>query len=138
MPISPYLERLRAAIGPVIGANVDPSHLVWQRMDPAAVVRALGEAVHYAHVKDTRYVERNLALAGLLDSHPFANTADRAWTFCTPGRVGVVDWSAFIHSLRDVGYDGVLSIENEDPFVEETEGVLEAARFVRPLLAPAA
>lgn len=130
----PTLERLREAVGPAIGANVDPSHLVWQRMDPAAVVTSLGAAVQHVHLKDTRYDERELGLAGLLDARPFADPAKRAWTFCTPGRGGTVDWPAFLRALSDVGYDGPVSIENEDPFVGEVEGVLEAARFVRPLL----
>ena len=42
----PTLQRLRDAVGPIIGANLDPSHLFWQQMDPLAVVRALGPAVH--------------------------------------------------------------------------------------------
>jgi len=129
----PTLQRLREAVAPVIGANVDPSHLVWQRMDPAAVVSSLRAAVHYVHLKDTRYDDRALGLAGVLDARPFAEPARRAWTFCTVGR-GTVDWPAFLAALRDVGYDGPVSIENEDPFVDEVEGVLQAASFVRPLL----
>jgi sugar phosphate isomerase/epimerase len=130
----PTLERLRAAVGPVIGANVDPSHLVWQRMDPAAVVSSLGAAVQHVHLKDTRYDERELGLAGVLDARPFADPAKRAWTFCTVGRGGTVDWSKFLQALREVGYDGPVSIENEDPFVDEVEGVLQAANFARSLL----
>lgn len=129
----PTLERIREAVGPVLGANVDPSHLVWQRMDPAAVVAALGAAVHDVHLKDTRYDERELGLAGVLDARPFADPERRAWTFCTVGR-GTVDWPRFLDALRGVGYDGPVSIENEDPFVGQVEGVLQAARFALPLL----
>ena len=46
---------MRDAVGPVIGANVDPSHMFWQQMDPIAVIRALGPAVHHVHLKDTEY-----------------------------------------------------------------------------------
>ena len=134
----PTLERLRSAVGPTIGANVDPSHLVWQRMDPSAVVRALGTAVHHVHLKDTRYSERELGLAGVLDSQPFAEPTKRAWTFCTVGRGGTVDWPSFLDALREAGYDGPLAIENEDPFLGEVEGVLEAAGYIRPLLEPPA
>jgi sugar phosphate isomerase/epimerase len=90
------------------------------------------------HLKDTRYDERELGLAGVLDARPFADPAKRAWTFCTVGRGGTVDWSKFLQALREVGYDGPVSIENEDPFVDEVEGVLEAASFLRPLLQTAA
>jgi sugar phosphate isomerase/epimerase len=102
-------------------------------MDPAAVVRALGPALQHVHLKDTRYAERELGLAGVLDSQPFAEPTRRAWTFCTVGR-GEVEWPAFAAALREAGYDGPVSIENEDPFVEEVEGVLEAASSIRPLL----
>jgi len=47
----PTLERMRAAVGPVIGANVDPSHLFWQGMDPLAVIHRLGPAVHHVHLR---------------------------------------------------------------------------------------
>lgn len=132
----PTLERLREALGPVIGANVDPSHLLWQRMDSAAVVRELGPAVHHVHLKDTRYDQGQLGLAGVLDSRPFADPDRRAWTFCTLGRGHGIDfWAGFVAALREVGYDGALAIEHEDPLAGDAEGVLEGARFVRPLLA---
>jgi sugar phosphate isomerase/epimerase len=129
----PTLERFRAELGPSVGANVDPSHLVWQQMDPAAVVRTLGPAVHHVHLKDTHYADDELRLAGVLDSRPFEDPRRRAWTFCTIGR-GLVDWPAFLESLREVGYEGAPAIENEDPFVGDVEGVVEAAAFIAPLL----
>jgi sugar phosphate isomerase/epimerase len=134
----PTLQRMRVELGPVIGANVDPSHLVWQRMDPSAVVGALGAAVQHVHLKDTRYSERELHLAGVLDSRSFADPHRRAWTFCTVGRGhDAAFWLAFLQSLRAAGYEGPLAIENEDPFVGDVEGVQEAAGFIRPLLAAA-
>src|SRR5262249_39251378 len=39
------LLRLRAAAGERICANLDPSHLWWQGMDPLEVVRVLGPAI---------------------------------------------------------------------------------------------
>jgi sugar phosphate isomerase/epimerase len=131
----PTLERFRAELGALVGANVDPSHLVWQRMDPAAVVRVLGPAVHHVHLKDTRYNPRELELAGVLDSRPFADPTRRAWTFCTVGRGhDAAFWEGFVGALREVGYDGALAIEHEDPLAGDVEGVLEGARFLQPLL----
>jgi sugar phosphate isomerase/epimerase len=131
----PTLARMRQAVGPVIGANLDPSHLFWQAMDPLAVIDALGPAVHHVHLKDTEVIPEQVALAGVLDQRPFDDPALRAWVFRTIGRVhDAAFWAAFVGRLRSVGYDGALSIENEDPGQTHVEGVEEAARFILPLL----
>jgi sugar phosphate isomerase/epimerase len=131
----PTLLRLRGEIGPLVGANVDPSHLFWQRMDPLRVVGALGDAVHHVHLKDLALDEGELALAGVLDSRPFADPARRAWIFRTVGRGhGAPFWSSFVDALRRAGYDDVLSIENEDPILAADDGVREAAAFVAAVL----
>ena len=132
----PTLRRMREAVGPVIGANVDPSHLFWQGMDPLAVIRALGPAVHHVHLKDTELVADQMALAGVLDQRPFEDPVNRAWVFRTVGAVhGPEFWSAFIAALESVGYDDALSIENEDAGLTPQEGVERAAAFMLPLLA---
>jgi sugar phosphate isomerase/epimerase len=132
----PTLARLRDAVGPIIGANVDPSHLFWQQMDPLAVIRALGPAVYHVHLKDTEVVADQVALAGVLDQRRFDDPAERAWVFRTVGTVhGPEYWSAFVAALEAVGYDDVLSIENEDASLTPQEGVEQAASFMRPLLA---
>ncbi len=131
----PTLERIRSAIGPVIGANVDPSHMFWQQMDPLAVIRALGPAVHHVHLKDTELVPANVALAGVLDQHPFEDPGPRAWGFRTIGRGhGAAFWAALVAALVEVGYDDVVSIENEDEWQPAEEGVREAAGFMLPIL----
>jgi sugar phosphate isomerase/epimerase len=131
----PTLLRMRQAAGPILGANMDPSHLFWQQMDPLAVVRALGPAVHHVHLKDTGLQADRVALAGVLDTTPFEEPAARAWTFRTVGRVhDRAWWASFVATLRAVGYDGPLSIENEDPYQPAVEGVEEAAAFILPLL----
>jgi sugar phosphate isomerase/epimerase len=131
----PTLRRMRDAVGPVIGANLDPSHLFWQRMDPLAVIRALGPAIYHVHIKDTEIVADEVALAGVLDQRSFDDPANRAWVFRAVGSVRGPDfWSAFIAALEDTGYDDVLSIENEDRSVTPQEGVEQAAAFMRPLL----
>lgn len=134
----PTVLRMRNAVGPVIGANVDPSHMFWQQMDPIAVVRALGPAVHHVHLKDTQIVPDQVALAGVLDQRTFDNAAERAWIFRTVGRShGAEFWGPFLRELRAVGYDDVLSIENEDILQPPAEGVAEAAAFILPLIAAA-
>lgn len=132
----PTLLRMREAVGPVIGANMDPSHLFWQQMDPLAAIGALGPAVAHVHLKDTGLQADRLALAGVLDTASFEDPSERAWVFRTVGRVHDRHWwASFIAALRAVGYDGALSIENEDPYHSPLEGVEEAAAFIRPLLA---
>lgn len=131
----PTLERMREAVGPIIGANIDPSHLFWQGMDPIAVIGRLGSAVHHVHLKDTEIVPDQVAIAGVLDQRPFDDPANRAWRFRAAGSVHGADyWSAFIAALERVGYDDVLAIENEDETLPAQEGVEQAAAFMRPLL----
>lgn len=133
----PTLLRLRDAVGPIAGVNLDPSHLFWQDADPVAAAEALTGAVHHVHLKDTRSVPEEIALAGSLDGRAFEDPHRRAWNFCTVGRGhGEVFWRRFLLALSAAGYDGALSIENEDPLQEPIEGVVEAAEFIRPLLPP--
>src|SRR5258705_13083436 len=114
---APTLLRLRDAVGSMIGANVDPSHMFWQQMDPVRVIQALGPAVYHAHLKDVEVNQEQLALTGVLDTTPFADPQHRAWNFRTIGQGhDVTFWRAFVGALRDVGYDDVVSIENEDPW----------------------
>jgi sugar phosphate isomerase/epimerase len=131
----PTLLRMRKAVGPIIGANVDPSHLFWQQMDPPEVIRALGPAVQHVHLKDTELVADQVALAGVLDQRPFARPSERAWVFRTIGRGHTRGfWSRFILALTEVSYDDVVSIENEDVDQPAMEGVEEAAAFIGPII----
>ena len=131
----PTLLRLREAVGPIIGATVDPSHLFWQQMDPIAVVYALGPAVHHVQLKDTQLIPDQMATAGVLDHRPFSDPRQRAWIQRTIGRGhDAAFWSAFLGTLTATGYRGSVSIENEDPFQSYEDGVREAAMLLRPLL----
>ena len=131
----PTLLRMREAVGPVIGANMDQSHLFWQGMDPLAAIAALGSAIQHVHLKDTGLQPDKVALAGVLDTTSFDDARERAWVFRTVGRIhDRAWWASFVAALRAVGYDGPLSIENEDPYQPAVEGVEEAAAFMRPLI----
>lgn len=130
---APTLLRLREAVGDVIGANVDPSHMFWQQMDAADVVRALGDAVFHAHLKDVEFTASELALSGVLDNRGFEGR--RAWIFRTVGDGhGEAFWTSFLRALADVGYEEALCLEHEDPTLPRREGVERAATFVRPLI----
>ena len=60
--------RLRAAVGNIIGANLDPSHLIWQGIDPVAAIRELKGAIYHFHAKDTKIDPYNCAKNGVLDT----------------------------------------------------------------------
>lgn len=126
------LMRLREACGPVIGANLDPSHLVWQGCEPAAVVRYLGDAIYHVHAKDTKIDPINSPAIGNLDTKHYSLEKERAWVFRSVGYGHGEDWwREFISQLRLVGYDRVLSIEHEDSLMTIDEGLEKAVRFLQ-------
>jgi len=129
------LLRLRAAAGPGIGCNFDPSHMFWQGIDPCAAVRALGEAIFHAHAKDTRLAADNVPVNGVLDTKPYSNEKERAWIFRTVGYGHDADfWCDLVSTLAMTGYDGVLSIEHEDSLMSAEEGLAKAATFLSQIL----
>ena len=130
------LLRLREVGGPSIGANLDPSHLFWQGMDPLVVVRALGpNFIFHVHAKDTRIDPQEMALNGGLDLRPTSEVMARAWAFRTVGYGHDAGWwRDFISELRRQGYDGALSIEHEDRLMGSREGIVKSVEFLRPLV----
>lgn len=132
------LRRLRDAVGPAIGANLDPSHLFWQQMDPVAAVDALADCLYHVHLKDSEVIHSEAALAGVLDNRPFTDPKRRAWAFRTVGRAHDAGfWRRFLRALADAGYTRALSIENEDVEQPHELGVREAAAFIGGLLGAA-
>lgn len=128
-------RRLAAQVGDGVAVNFDPSHLVWQGMDPLACVRELGAAIVHVHAKDTAIDPHNARRNGVLDAGRFSRVADRSWIFRTVGYghdAGL--WRALASELRLVGYDGVLSIEHEDPLLAPVEGLGKAAAVLREAL----
>jgi sugar phosphate isomerase/epimerase len=129
------LLRLREVVGPVIGANYDPSHLYWQGIDPVASIRALEGAIHHVHAKDTFIDQANVAVNGVLDTKPYSDLANRAWTFRTVGYGhDQFSWRSLVSTLRLVGYNYVLSIEHEDPMASIDEGFSRAVSFLQDVL----
>lgn len=129
------LLRLRDAVGPVIGCNLDPSHLFWQGMDILEVIRTLGDAIYHCHAKDSRVDNYVARINGLLDAKDFQDQAHRSWTFRTVGYGhDQLFWRDFISTLRLVGYDDVLSIEHEDSRIDPEEGFELAVSLLRQVL----
>lgn len=129
------LLKLRAAVGDVIGANFDPSHLIWQGMEPAAAIRELAGAIYHVHAKDNKIDPINTAKNGVLDTKHYTDELHRAWVFRTVGYGnGETYWRDLISNLRLVGYDRVLSIEHEDSLMSVDEGLRKAVSFLKPLV----
>lgn len=127
--------RIREAVGPELGANFDPSHLIWQGMDPVAVIRALGDAIFHVHAKDTKLDKYNIAKTGVLDTKPYADEINRAWIFRSVGYGNdEVYWKDIVSNLRLVGYDHVLSIEHEDSLMSQNEGLTKAVEMLQRVL----
>lgn len=131
------LLKLREAVGDVIGANLDPSHMWWQGIDPVQAIRILGRAgaLHHFHAKDTTIDPVNVNMYGVTDMQPYTNMLDRAWQFRTVGYGhDTKTWADIISELRLVGYDYVISIEHEDGLMSVDEGFTKAVQALQPIL----
>ncbi len=131
--------RMRSATGPAMGANLDPSHLFWNGVDPIAAIRKLGAAIHHVHGKDCYVDEYNIAVNGCNDHKPYDRIAERSWTFRTIGYGHDLKfWKDFVSALRLVGYDGVISIEHEDAMMSTEEGLAKALSILKEAVITAA
>jgi sugar phosphate isomerase/epimerase len=95
---------------PYVGLQFDPSHLVWQFMDPVQAARDFADKIFDVHLKDTEIMWDVVHKAGI---EPVDNR--KWWRFRVPG-YGSVDWKGFFSVLAEVGYTGAMNIENEDQF----------------------
>jgi sugar phosphate isomerase/epimerase len=129
------LAKLRAVVGETVGANLDPSHLMWMGADPIAAVRALGDAIYHVHAKDTRIDPVVAGINGIIETIPGDKFSDRAWNYITLGYGhGEAWWRELVAALAAVGYDDVFSIEHEDPMLSALEGVEKSVAFLRNVL----
>lgn len=129
--------RLRDAAGERIGANLDPSHMWWQAIDPVQAVHILGRvnAIHHFHAKDTTIDTINVNKHGVTDMQSYTEMLDRAWQFRTVGYGhDMKTWADIISALRLVGYDGVVSIEHEDGLMSVDEGFTKAVQNLQQIL----
>jgi sugar phosphate isomerase/epimerase len=125
-------KRALEAIGnrPEFGFNFDPSHLIWQGVDPVEFIREFPDRIYHMHVKDA-IVTLN-GRTGILASHINFGDARRGWDFRSPGRGGV-NFEEIIRALNKAGYTGPLSVEWEDSGMERKQGAREACEFLRKL-----
>ncbi|HEX9046702.1 MAG TPA: sugar phosphate isomerase/epimerase, partial [Verrucomicrobiae bacterium] len=113
----------------------DPSHLIWQGIEPCAAVRALQGAMWHVHAKDTAIQKWNSRVNGVLDVKHYSDELNRSWIFRTVGYGSSRQfWCNFVSTLRMIGYDGALSIEHEDSLMTPREGLEKAVRFLQGLV----
>lgn len=129
------LLQLRDIAGDLLGANLDPSHLWPQGMEPTVVVQGLAGCIWHVHAKDTGIDPNEAALNGLLEIRPWDQSFERSWAFRTVGYGhDELWWRQFFSALRKTGFDGVVSMEHEDRWMGRLEGLEKSVDFLRPLL----
>jgi sugar phosphate isomerase/epimerase len=117
------------------GFNWDPSHMMWQNIDPVGFIWDFRDRIYHVDCKDTRMRPRN-GRAGVLGSHLPWGDPRRGWDFVSTGR-GDVPWEDAFRALASIGYAGPISIEWEDAGMDRIHGAAEAVTYVRSLLWPA-
>ena len=115
---------------PEFGLNFDPSHLIWQGLNPQIFILDFADRIYHVHVKDAKL---NLnGRNGILGSHITFGDQRRGWNFVSPGH-GDIDFDNIIRVLNQIGYDGPLSIEWEDSGMERVFGGTEACAFTKKI-----
>jgi sugar phosphate isomerase/epimerase len=131
----PTYEWIREA-GENLLINLDPSHFFWQGIDAIRFAERHGAQVGFVHGKDTTLMPDNVALAGVLDCRIPGDPQQLAWNFSTVGHGHDPDWWAgFVATLSAAGFDGTISIEYEDPFIDAQSSIVEGIGHLGAALA---
>ncbi len=122
-------KRAIEAIGgrKAFGFNFDPSHLLWQMIDPVLFIKEFSDRIYHVHMKDA--ILQLDGRSGILASHLDFGNQERGWDFRSLGHGGV-NFEEIIRALNHINYDGPLSVEWEDSGMEREFGAKEAREFV--------
>ncbi|MCB9846322.1 MAG: sugar phosphate isomerase/epimerase [Phycisphaeraceae bacterium] len=112
------------------GFNFDPSHLIWQGVDPARFIDTFPDRIYHCHIKDA--IRRLDGESSILASHLTFGDRRRGWDFRSPGR-GEVEFEEIIRALNRARYAGPLSVEWEDTAMDREHGAMEACDLVRSI-----
>jgi sugar phosphate isomerase/epimerase len=125
-------KRALEAIGhrETFGFNFDPSHLIWQGIDPVKFINEFPDRIYHVHMKDTGMNQDGMT--GILGSHLNFGDHRRAWDFRSVGR-GDVDFEGIIRALNRIDYQGPLSVEWEDSGMNREHGARESCEYLRNL-----
>lgn len=126
-------ERTMAAIDhrPAFGLNWDPSHFVWQGLDPVMFLWDFRDRIYHVDCKDAKLRTGN-GRRGVLGSHLAWADPRRGWDFVSTGH-GDVPWEDCFRMLNTIDYAGPISVEWEDAGMDRLVGAPEALAFVRSL-----
>lgn len=116
-----------------LGLAYDPSHLVWEMIDPYTPLLEFKDKIFHVHAKDTAIDRVKLARTGILTDFSW-------WSYRIPGR-GELDWRQLLGQLTAEGYDGTLSLEHEDAAYEGSveaveNGLLDGKAWLEKCMAP--
>ncbi len=114
-----------------LGLAYDPSHLVWEMIDPYQPIKEFAERIYHVHAKDARIDRARLARTGILTDFSW-------WQYVIPGR-GELDWKKLLTALKAVGFNGTISLEHEDAAYEGSvekvqEGLLDGKKYLESVL----
>jgi sugar phosphate isomerase/epimerase len=129
------LFKLRNHVGDMIGINFDPSHHIWMGGDPIVTLRTLGSAIYHVHAKDTR-IEKGIAKTyGVLDTKTIDQFSNRSWNYVSLGHGHDVGWwKEFFSVLSMIGYDGIVSLENEDLTMDPLTALKKSTQVLKEAL----
>ncbi|MHC4842577.1 MAG: sugar phosphate isomerase/epimerase family protein, partial [Planctomycetota bacterium] len=113
---------------PCFGFNFDPSHLLWQMVDPVQFLKEFPDRIYHVHMKDSAL--QLDGYTGILSSHLNFGHPQKGWDFRSLGHGGV-NFEEIIRTLNDIGYNGPLSVEWEDSRMDREHGAKEACEFVK-------
>ena len=114
------------------GLNFDPSHFVWQDLDPVGFLSDFRDRIYHVDCKES--VKQLNGRNGRLGSHLPWGDPRRGWDFVSTGH-GDVPWEPIFRMLNSIGYDGPISVEWEDAGMDRLVGAPDALAFVRKLTA---
>lgn len=114
-----------------LGLAYDPSHLVWEMIDPYAPLDEFKDKIFHVHAKDAAIDRARLAETGILTDFSW-------WSYRIPGR-GELDWKKLLSKLKANGYTGTISLEHEDAAYEGTlpavqQGLLDGKALLEQCL----
>jgi sugar phosphate isomerase/epimerase len=130
-----HVHYLRNAVGPIVGLNLDLSHLIWMGADPILSARELGAAIHHVHGKDVR-LERHLSgVNGVMETKEVTDVANRAWKYVAVGCGQDLQWwKEFFSVVKMMGYDEEVSLEMEDLTMSVEAGVRTSVEALKQTL----
>lgn len=97
------------------GVNLDPANLVnVHNEDPVQAVYNLKNYIVHTHAKDGQWLKHSNAEALYMSDLYNIPSQERGHYKEVPLGTGFVPWERYIKALKDIGYDGYLTIEREN------------------------